>query len=385
MKKLLVIIPDRLSDLIGKGEMTPRYYNPGDIFDEVHILMTNDDAPDPERLRATAGHAAVFVHNLPSGRKTFLATLGWKPALLNLWAEKGVRLAREIKPDLVRCHGVELNVYVAMRIKKSLGIPYIVSLHGNPDVDYLRGRLAKTFINRYQGRAIEPVEIAGLKNAAHVIPVYSPIIPYLEKHGIENYTLIYNTVGHGAQPKSSYALNGRMKCISAGRQQSNQKDQTPVIEAVAELEDVELKLVGGGDLHETLIERAARLGASDRITFAESLPNAEILKEMAASDVYVYSSMNYEISKTCIEAALTGLPVVHNDRGGQPSREIASGNFMLVDGGKESYKQALQRLKDNAALREELGRKARAYAERHWLPESTEKQTADIYLQTMKK
>ena len=31
-------------------------------------------------------------------------------------------------------------------------------------------------------------------NVSHVIAVYSPIVPYLEKHKVKNYSLIYNVV-----------------------------------------------------------------------------------------------------------------------------------------------------------------------------------------------
>lgn len=384
MRKLLVIIPDRLSDLVNKGELTPRYYNPEDVFDEVHFLMTNDDKVDMSALGPAVGRASVFVHNIPASRRTFALTLGWSPLLLNVWAERGVRLARLIQPDLVRCHGVELNVYLALRIKKALGIPYVVSLHGNPDVDYFRGRLAQNFRSRYQGKRAEPIEIAGVKNADHVIAVYSPIVPYLEKHHVANYTLIYNSVGYGVEPKSDYSIHARLKCLSVGRQQSCQKDQTPIIDAIAELDDVELTLIGDGDLHQSLVARANKLGIADRVTFLTSLPNARILEEMSGADVYVYSSINYEISKTCIEAALAALPVVHNDRNGQPSQEIAAGQFILVAGDKDSYKTALLRLKNDQHLREEMGRKARAFAVKHWLPEDTERKTADIYRHTLK-
>ena len=62
--RLLVIINDRLSDLVRKGEITPRYYNPGGLFDEVHIVLTNDDRPDPTQLQTTVGRAILFLHNI---------------------------------------------------------------------------------------------------------------------------------------------------------------------------------------------------------------------------------------------------------------------------------------------------------------------------------
>ena len=58
--RLMVLIPDRLSDLVSKGEITERYYNPGNLFDEVHIVMTNDDKPDPVALQKMVGARVCF-------------------------------------------------------------------------------------------------------------------------------------------------------------------------------------------------------------------------------------------------------------------------------------------------------------------------------------
>ncbi len=100
--RLMVIIPDRLSDIIAKGEVTARYYNPGELFREVHIVMTNDDAPDAEQAQVLVGNAKLVPHNLPAGGSLFLRTLGWRPGLLNRWGHHAVELARALKPQLVR-------------------------------------------------------------------------------------------------------------------------------------------------------------------------------------------------------------------------------------------------------------------------------------------
>ena len=44
--RLLMIVPDSQSDLVRKGEVTERYYHPGELFREMHIVMTNDNRPD---------------------------------------------------------------------------------------------------------------------------------------------------------------------------------------------------------------------------------------------------------------------------------------------------------------------------------------------------
>lgn len=382
MSGLLVMVPDRVSALVAKGEIVPRYYNPDDLFSELHLTLTNDDAPDPGALQVLVGSAAGHVHNLPVPRALGYRTLGWRPLLLRRWAACGVELARRIRPRLVRCYGPGLNAVAALEIKRQLGIPYVLSLHGNPDVDYLRGRLARSTRDRIRGKLIERMEVEVVRGADMVLPVYTPIVPYLRRHGVTRYEVVYNAVGHGIVPKTSYAASGpRVRAVCVGRQQTLQKDPSHIIDAVAALPGVELLLIGDGDLHDALVRRAADSGAGDRIRFERSMPNHRVLEELRNADLYVYSSINYEISKTCIEAAITGLPVVINDRNGDPAEELRGGHFRLVSDAKDAYRQAIEQLAADEAARAELGRRARAHAERHWAPEAMERRVAEIYAQ----
>ena len=157
MNSLMVIVPDKISDFVRKGEIIPRYYNPGNLFREVHILMTNDDRVDPAAVQPMVGDAKLVIHNLPAGTGTFIRSFGWRPVLLRRWAAAAVRITEQAKVELVRCHGNNLNAFAALEIKRALGIPYIVSLHGNPDVDYNRGRLGRTWRRKIAGVAIESV------------------------------------------------------------------------------------------------------------------------------------------------------------------------------------------------------------------------------------
>ncbi len=312
---LMVIIPDKLSELVAKGEIVPRYYNPGNLFRHVHIVTTIEDAADPARVQPMVGDASLTLHAFPAGPKLFVQSAGWRPFLLRRWAAPIVELARAVGPAMVRCHGNHLNAFAAAEIKRRLGVPYIVSLHGNPDVDYFRGRRATTLKRKIIGQAVEPLEVIGIANADFVIAVYSPIVPYLRKHGVARWEVVHNAVGYGARAKQSYDIDPhRVKAICIGRQQSQEKDPSHILEAVADLPAVHLTLVGTGDLHNDLRAKAAALGIADRTEFITALPNARVLELLGESDLVVYCSHNYEISKGCMEAALIGLPIVLNDR-----------------------------------------------------------------------
>lgn len=111
---LPVIEPNRLSDFVRKGENTARYYNPGNLFDDVHLLLTNDDQVSREAVQPMVGTARLTLHNLPSPKHFFLRTLGWRRPFIEGWLKAAVSCAAGIGPRLVRCHGADLNLLAAI-------------------------------------------------------------------------------------------------------------------------------------------------------------------------------------------------------------------------------------------------------------------------------
>ena len=86
--RLMVLIPDVLTSIINKGEVTWCYYNPGDLFKEVHLVLCNDDKPDIAKTQKMVGNAKLFIHNLP--RPNFFKTIGWQLPLIRSWIKSGV-------------------------------------------------------------------------------------------------------------------------------------------------------------------------------------------------------------------------------------------------------------------------------------------------------
>lgn len=379
-RRLLVAVPDRVSDWVAKGEVVERYFNPGSRFDHVDLLLTNDDRPPGDALRVMAGPASITVHNVPAPTWLFAATLGWRPSLLRPWVDRAVRVVRAADPSLIRCHGARLNALVAARARAQLGIPYVVSLHSNPDTDQLRAARSGP-VRRVAGRLVESVERAGLLDADLVLPVYEPIVPYLRRIGVTRFEVAYNVIGGGVRPKRSWdrVEPGVLRAVCVGRQERGEKDPSPIIEAIAELPAVQLHLIGSGPLHDDLRRLAITLGVADRVTFTPVLRNDGVLEALAAADVFVYRSELYEVSKGCIEAALTGLPIVTSDRDGAPAPELVGEHVVLVDGSRSSYREALGRLHRDDALRGRVGRAALAFAQQRWDPARAEARVAGIY------
>ncbi len=80
--------------------------------------------------------------------------------------------------------------------------------------------------------------------------------------------------------------------------------------------DTKLVFVGKGDLHKSLVARAAEMGAADRVFF---LGWRDDVKEiMPVFDIFVLPSMNEGMGRVIVEAMAAGVPVVATRTGGIP-------------------------------------------------------------------
>jgi len=382
MKRLLVCIPDRITDILIKGEYQPNYYNPGELFDEVHILMTNDDRPDLAALQRTVGRARLFTHNWPENSALATKERSWlTPFRLRKWAEGGVEIARMIKPQLVRCHGADWNCYLASRIKAKLGIPYVVSLHINPDINPVR-RLRGESLTPEQKRHnvfYDYIERTALRNADLVMPVYKPILPYLKRMGVKRVEVCYNILnGPLLRQKRVYRRHDPARIISVGRL-FDDKDPTHIIEAVAAIGNADLTIVGDGAKRPALEAMVAARGWQDIVTFRPAVPNDELCAMLPEFDLFAIHTEYWEISKSLLEALLTGLPCIVNRRIGEPVPEFQGDFLRLVDNTTASYQSALAELITDDAARAALGLHAYAHAQAHWSPAKSEAKVVRIY------
>ena len=382
MKPLMIIVPDKISDFVNKGEVIDRYYNPGNLFGQVHVVTTNNDRPDPVLMQKMAGNARLFLHNLPDARREFLPSLGWRPWLLQSWAAKAVDLARTVRPSVIRCHGALLNAFAAAAIKAKLGIPYVVSLHINPDED-VRGR-AQGLIKQIVTWAQQDIERIGLINADLVMPVYEPIVPYLQRYGVTRYEVCYNILNQThLRKKDDYRLHDPVRVISVGRQFA-EKNPDNLIKAVAPMPNVQLTLVGDGSAHAHLRQVAQSTGVANRVEFIESMPNDELCRRLPEFDIFATHSEYWELAKSVIEPLLTGLPVVINRRIGKPVPELTEDICCLVPNTVDGYRKALERLMVDDGYRERLGNAAYAHAQANWSPAATEAKFVAIYKKVLR-
>jgi glycosyltransferase involved in cell wall biosynthesis len=387
-ERLLVIVPDRITDILIKGEYQPNYYNPGELFPEVHLLTITDDRPDMAALQRTVGRAKLHLHNLPDdGSLVGGQWKRWWKKPLRDWARPGVQLARSIRPQLIRCHGADWNTYLASQIKERIGIPYVVSLHINADVNPPRRHLgdALTPAQRAHNEFYEFIEATGLRGADLVMPVYKSILPYLHRLGVERVQVCYNVLnGAHLRTKTDYALHGPLKVLYVGRL-VNEKNPKHIIDAVARIPGATLTIVGDGTIRADLEAQVAALAVGDRVRFEPALPNDVLCARLPEFDVFAIHTEYWELSKSLLEALLTGLPVIINRRIGDQVPELVESDIVrFVDNTAGSYFDALSALAASREKREALGRRAFAHAQANWSPATTEAAVVDVYRRFMR-
>jgi glycosyltransferase involved in cell wall biosynthesis len=121
---------------------------------------------------------------------------------------------------------------------------------------------------------------------------------------------------------------------------------------------VRVAAVGGGPMEDEIRERHRALGLGDRLQLLGQ--RHDVLRLMAAADIYVLASHQEGMPVTLMEATSMGLPIVATSVGGVP-QVVTDGieGLIVPPGDPEQLADALQRVAADPVLRDRLGRAAR--------------------------
>lgn len=140
-----------------------------------------------------------------------------------------------------------------------------------------------------------------------------------------------------------------------------------LIEAFAELakniKDVELLLIGEGDLQTKLQEQAEELGVSKQIIFVGRRDKNWLKENLGKCHIFCLPSLNEGMSNATLEAMACGLPIVITPVGG--SQELLEGNGYLVPKFNAlEIANKLELLYADSQLRIKMGKMSRNLAEK---------------------
>lgn len=346
MKKICVFPNDPLLVYFNKGEIKLRYFNPKNIFDEVHVISLFDEEIDKERVNIVSGNATLKIH-----------TIG-KVNLINKNSKKNdvINLIRKIKPNVLRAYNPLLQGWMASQVKKELGIPLVISLHGdyNRDRRYFarKNKDYKTYLKLlYTKRTLEPNSI---KNADKIIIIYDFIRNYAKKMGANDINLIYNRINleQFSPDVKPILIESKPVIICVGRL-IKEKNQECLIKAIKDL-DVILLIIGNGLEYENLVKLTKDLEIENKVRFETSIPNERIQEYYASATIFALPIKYGGFAIPALEAAASGLPVILPQQEFDPNPDIIKDFALLVKNDPDSFKYAITKIISDKKLRKKM-------------------------------
>ena len=250
------------------------------------------------------------------------------------WLKYGMRLverylAEQGRPDLVHAHAVFQAGFLAERVKRRWGIPYVTTAHGSP---VLEGRMPGWQI---------PMACRALAGAAARTAVSPALGEAMERHigaAARPWTWVPNMV---APRFFETPLSARAKPAGPYRFL-----HVSLLEPIKALDDllrafaerfkgdagVELRIGGDGLVRPALERLSARLGLGAQVRFLGSLSRDGVVREMLAADAFVLCSRCETFSLVLAEALACGTPVISTACGG-PECIVHESNGLLVPPG----------------------------------------------------
>lgn len=348
-KKLLIILNDSLSDIIEKGEIVKRYYNPNNYFNEIHFILINQKKiPNKRKLKLMSGKANIFINYLNLDFLTKISIIfNFSTNLTNI--SNFHKIIKKIQPNVIRCYNINYSIFLAYLAKKKFKIPYIISLHTCHEDEIQKLNIFKKIVINFIKFKIKNV----LTNSFKILPVYKSAGIFLKKMSIKNYEIRYNFIGTLKKNKNKKLQKNKIKLICTNRQY---KDKNPIniIKAVENISNVYLTLVGNGELHEGLKEYVVQKKLKNKINFIKSIENKEYLKILYKNDILIIHTDALEFGKSVIEAMSLKKPVIIN----KPRQNIfeLNNNFCLFNSNSTSgYKKSILKLLKQKKYLNKLG------------------------------
>lgn len=152
-----------------------------------------------------------------------------------------------------------------------------------------------------------------------------------------------------------------------------------LIEALSDLPDTGLVVVGDGPLRNDLIARAQELNVRERVRFVGMVPKAQVAAYLRACDVFVLNSSYEGLPHVLLEAMAAGLPVIATHVGGVPEVVDHQVNGLLIPpGDSRALKEALLCLWNDPIRTSDMVERSRATLTRFSLQTMVQQTEASI-------
>ena len=209
---------------------------------------------------------------------------------------------------------------------------------------------------------VRNLKLKCLQRAKHITVISESLNEYIQKIYPNNKTSVISMGYDGKvfntekRIQNYFGQNEKKVVLFVGRL-VEKKGLTYLIEAVKELDDVKLIVVGNGPLEEELRRQALLQG--EKIQFVGSKKHEELAPLYASADIFVVPSVTAQngdkegLPTTIVEAMASGVPIIATRHSGIPELVRDGVNGYLVDEKDvESLRKAIKNLLDSQDTRE---------------------------------
>lgn len=279
-----------------------------------------------------------------------------------------VRTLRELEPDVVyqRClmpftgacawycrrHGAKLVYHIASDRDVEKSVPFEWSRYGL--VKWLARRIGLYGMRRAHAIVAQTEQQARMLRSEHgleatlVVRNFQPV-PKLER-----------LAGEGSRVRIAWVANFKPL--------KRPDIFVDLAEALSHRDDVEFVMIGRPGPAARFAALHERIAKLPNLRYLGELPIERVEEELAASDLFVNTSLWEGFPNTFIQAWLRGVPVVSCFV--DPDGCLSRGGAGVFAGSDERLVEVVEALLDDRARLRELARTARAYAVRHHSPET---------------
>lgn len=331
--------------------------------------------------RAQGIEASALVHGNPTAQDPPWLTrvpvqfqLIYAPIAIGFRAALAQAIAQH-RPDVLHLHMPNNSVFWALTLSEARALPWVVHWHSDVVVSNIRTTVALAY------RLYRPFEQAVLDRAERIIvtsPPYldasEPLQPWREKCAVIPLGLDTTLLSPGGAPSPILPWNGKkLRLLSIGRLTYYKGFET-LIEAVSGQQDVELLIVGEGELREALqkqIENHTPPGQSSNVRLLGNVDDAEKNALLQSCDVFCLASRERTeaFGMVLLEAMHHARPCIVSDLPGSGMPWLvtqAGAGVCVVPEDVSGWQSAIQQLQSRPEQRTQWGKAGQQALQAHF-------------------
>ena len=310
-------------------------------FDEYHILTRHlRNRFDLEKRNN------IFLHRIPALTRSSVSFIF--SSLIIFW------LIPKYKVTHLLAQSSVLGGLSAAIASKLFKIPLMTEVHGE---EYFTWYERKDVT----GRIISWISKYSFNNSTKVRSLNSHMTVQLTKWNIKNIVEIENRVDLNIfnKQKSDYKIGDLVRIVSIGRF-VNKKNYINLIHYLFESNlNIQLTLIGGGDLIHKYRETAKKLGKESSLVLIEWINQKDMIDYLYYSDIYIQNSVSEGMPRTILEAMAMRLPIISSDVSFISGTLINNFNSLLVKVNEpEELYIALDKIINDEVFRSNIGQNA---------------------------